>query len=177
MKQAWILFYLLAALWIVLGGVLLIGTGIADVGFAHAKFADMHQGGDGQARHGDVLSLGWVFGLLEIAVFVTCLALGARRGGKLGAMTVPLFVGGILMASVFSGLLWAYRSFLSASEPAFLGPFPAPTALLVIGMWAAPLVFVVLYVVAFDRWIVTNEDLAALEKLVAENRRRKESNP
>ena len=40
------------------------------------------------------------------------------------------------------------------------------------GLWWVPFYFVVLYVVAFDRWIVTPEDLEKFERLVAASRQR-----
>ncbi|MCH7728167.1 MAG: hypothetical protein IH991_17070 [Planctomycetes bacterium] len=40
------------------------------------------------------------------------------------------------------------------------------------GLWWVPFYFVVLYVVSFDRWIATPEDLEKFERLVAASRRR-----
>ena len=52
-----------------------------------------------------------------------------------------------------------------------IGSFPLPTAIMLYGLWAMPLVFVVLYVVKFDRWIVTEEDMTRFREIVESRRR------
>lgn len=43
---------------------------------------------------------------------------------------------------------------------------------MIYGMWLFPLVFVGLYMALFDRWVLTDQDLARFDDLVKENRQR-----
>ncbi len=175
MKLAWILLGLLLAMWIVVGVAIWMGESEVGHGFKHPQVAAMDRGGSGLQRHEHVLVWGWLCGLLEISVFVACLMLGSRRGRRLGPIVWPLVIGGAIFGGMFTLLIAAYRNYLYASDPVFLGPFPLPTALMIFGMWGVPLLFVILYVVAFDRWIFTLDDALKFQELVAARKASKEA--
>jgi hypothetical protein len=118
-----------------------------------------------------VLWLGWALGLLEIGLFVALLGLGARGRGGLRGLGWPLVVGGFAYAVVWSALVVSYAGYAAGSDALVLG-FPAPTAWMLFGLWPVPLLFVVLYVAGFDRWVATRDDLAELERRLAEARSR-----
>ena len=69
-------------------------------GSPHPDFPGMLQGGPGPERHDGLLWIGWLFGLLQIALFVTLMILGARRGGRPSGATVPLLVCGAIQGAV-----------------------------------------------------------------------------
>ena len=169
------LFGLLLALWIVVGIASMTAGSRDGHGTQHVQFETMDQGGSGQQRHGHILVLGWSFGVLQIATFVGCLALGARRKERLGRLKWAFVVGGLLYAAEFSAIFVSYHRFLQQADPSFLGPFPAPTTWLLVGLWAAPLYFVLLYVITFDRNILTADDFEKFQQLLAARRQQQEN--
>ncbi|MFN4258375.1 MAG: hypothetical protein ACK4RK_03705 [Gemmataceae bacterium] len=171
MNQAWILFALLLAIWCVLGAVLWVEETSAGGAAAHPHFQTMDQGGSGQLRHGPLLGQALALGVLEIAVFVAFLGFGIGNRPGAERLRRRLLLGGLLYTGVFALVVWTYQNFLAGDQEVFIGPFPAPTALMLFGMYLAPYYFVILYVVSFDRWIARPEDLAAFQKLVAARRR------
>ena len=145
-----------------------------------AKFQDMNQGGSGQQRHASVLLGGWLFGALQIALFTGLLAwsAGLPRAGQVqptdSRQTYPwllwsLFLfGGLLFEGVFALLCRSYQvSLLDPANTRFLGSFPEATTWLLFGIWFAPGVFVALYVLFFDRWILTPQAEARFAALMA----------
>ena len=136
---------------------------VASHGLVHPELASMQRGGPGLERLGHALWLGFGLGLCEIALFVSLLGLGARGRGGLRGLGRPLLAGGLAYAAVWTALVAAYPSYAAGSDAVFLG-FPLPTAWMLFALWPLPLVFVVLYVVGFDRWIAPQRDLADLAR-------------
>ncbi len=140
----------------------------------HADFPTMLQGGSGVVRHGDLLWLGWGVGILEILLFVGLLAVGARRGGRLHGLGLPLLIGTVAYLGIWTWLMLAYRSSLGETAPNFFLALPAPTAIMLYVLWPVPVVFVGCFVFGFRRWVLTREDQAAFEQLVARRRAREQ---
>ncbi len=174
MKLPWILFALLLAMCCVLGYVLTIEETGAGHGVTHPRFSTMEVGGSGLERHAPILWWGWALGLLEICLFIGLLALGMRHRQVLGKRKWPLLLGGLLYGTVFTLLILSYQSYANSPfHPLFLS-MPAPTAWMLYGLFGIPLYFHVLYVVSFDRWVLTPEDLERFHRLVAERRNGKD---
>ena len=69
-------------------------------------------------------------------------------------------------------MVWSYARFVEAPAAAGLVfSFPTPTALMLYLLWPAPVVFLVLYVRAFDDWVVDEAALARFRAIVAERRK------
>lgn len=130
-------------------------------GEPHAEYTSMSQGGTA-ARHQGRLVIGWIYGAVQIGLFVCCLGLGVGP-------TRPkrwLIAGcGALYLGIFSGLMLAYSKGI-AGAPTVLG-FPLPTTWLVFGMWPTAALFAVLYVVQFRQWIYSPEDARRFEEIRA----------
>lgn len=161
---------LVFALALAIAAVVLAALGVAEVphghGAIHPQFASMESGGPGASRHAEVLWVGWLLGALEIGLFVALLAFGGGRRTTRG-FGVPLLLGGIAYLAVWTALVLAYRAEASGAEPLFFLGFPAATAWMLFGLWPVPLLFAVYYVVGFDRWVATPDDLAELERRLA----------
>ena len=136
-------------------------------GVIHPQFASMEHSGAGIDRSGHLLWLGWGLGVLEIAFFVTLIALGASSRRGLRGLGLPLMISGLAYVAVWTALVLAYRAYASgAATVLFLG-FPAPTAWMLFAIWPLPVLFVVFYTLGFDRWVATPQDLAELEDRLA----------
>ena len=136
-------------------------------GVPHDRFPSMNHGGDGPTRHTPVLWLGWVFGMLQLAIVVACLMLGVQRAG---AVRLGLGLCGLLLGGLFTMMVLSYRAYLTDATPALFFGLPAPAAWFLYGFWPAELLVVLLYVLLFSRSIVTPDQMRRFEEIVAARR-------
>lgn len=143
-------------------------------GFEHSRFPSMQQGGDGLQRHSRVFWFGWAFGILQILFYVACLAFGASRKGRIGPIRKALIVGVFLYSLIFTFMMISYRTYATTqSHTLFLG-HPLPSAWMLFGLWPFPIYFLALYVLKFDRWILTGADLKRFREIIGSNENRVE---
>ena len=135
-------------------------------GATHQRFPSMDHGGSGPRRHGPVLGLAWAFGVLQLALVVGCLALGVRRD----RVRVRLAAGGLVLALIVTMMVVSYRGYLDDPDAAFIA-LPVPTAWFLYGFWPAQFLVVGLYVLLFDREIVTRRDLDRFREILARHAR------
>lgn len=136
-------------------------------GAPHPEYSSMLHGGDGAARHGPVLWLGWGIGVLEILFFVACMALGARKGDSLRGLGLPLVAAAAVYIAVWTCLIVSYQSYMTVPDPTLYLALPAPTAWMLYVMWPIPLIFVCLFVFGFRRWVLSEEDEVKFRRIVA----------
>ena len=139
-------------------------------GLTHEVFSTMHSGGSGLKRHGSVLLLGWLLGLLVVGVIVTGLALGLQRNERVGPLRTALTVGAIVYGAILSALFLTYLKYIQAEDIPQLFGFPLPTAIMLFALWPMPVYFIVLYVWGFDRYIVTPDDLKRFKEILYRRR-------
>ena len=171
-----VIFAVLVALCAVVLVLALVEEPADSRGIDHPEYQTMRQGGNTD-RHDSVLFWGWLYGTLSIVLFVGLMALGLRRGGKLPAGSGRALSWGLgLFVLVFTMLVLSYRAYAEpGAERALFGSFPEPTAWMLYALWPVPVVFVVLYMRYFDRWVMSDEDVAEFERLVARSRRDREA--
>ena len=140
-------------------------------GVVHPEFSTMQVGGD-PARHESTLLLGWVFVALQIIFFAGLLvmAIGHRlkspSGGRGGYVWLGLATAALL--GVFTLLMRSYSGFMATgAETGLALSFPYPTAWMLYGVWITPLLFIALFIVRFDDWILRPEDKQRFARLVA----------
>ena len=63
-----------------------------------------------------------------------------------------------------------YRLSLGDAPPQITGGLPLPSALMVYGLAGTPLIFAVLYIMQFDTWILTPEDLEQFQSILDSNK-------
>lgn len=173
MKLDKLIFALVLGLGAVVVATALWGTDSGPGG--HPRYSTMTHGGSANARYDDTtLLLGWSFGAVTILLFVALMAFGARRrGGRKGREALRglgryLIGGTAAYLAVWTALMLAYRSYRDSVEhPLFLA-FPAPTALMLYVLVPVPLLFVLCFVLGFRRWVLTEEEQAAYERLLEE---------
>lgn len=162
MKLSVLLFLILLAMCCLLAVVLLTPEVEQGHGYAHPTFAQsMQHGGSGLERHARLRWLGLVFGLLQIVFFVACLVLGLRRSGR---NVWPYCIGGLCYAAVFCLMVVADAFYVRDSDPSLVFGFPMPTFLMLFGLGGVPFVFVIFYVLNFDRWILSSDDLERFQE-------------
>ena len=132
----------------------------------------MDQGGAGQKRHENILWLGWAFGVLQLAFMTGLLIFGARRKERPGPLALPLVIGAVLWAGVFTMLVLSYGGYMSEEAHGLFFGLPRPTAWFVYGFWPIQAFFVIAYVLAFSRHFVTEEDLERFQEILAAKARR-----
>lgn len=127
-------------------------------GFTHPEYSTMSVGGPGAERHDHILWLGWALGSLICIFFVGCLAFGARKEDKVGAIAKPLFIGGIAYVGVWTMMFVTYRNYMNGDTEGRFLLLPIPTAWMIYGVWLLPAFFIINYIFAFNRqfW---NDDL------------------
>jgi len=173
MKLPLLLFALLLGMCVVIGITLLSEPPENNHGFAHPKFADsMLQGGDGRQRHESIRWMGLVYGALQIVFFVSCLVLGVRERSR---CRLAFVLCGAVYLATFCLMVVADHFYVGSQDPQLFLGFPLPTAIMLYGVSGAPLLFLLMYVIQFDRWILKPEELRRFEELVREKRERKES--
>ena len=145
---------------------------------AHPDYSTMRHGGSAERPADDQSSelwLGWLFGVAVFLVFATLIAFGARRRIRdLGRWLALAF---IAVIGAWTWLISAYRGYLDDPEPALYLALPAPTAIMVYLFLPLTLMFVLFFVLGFNRWVLPPEDIAEYERLLAAKRKREQAPP
>ena len=185
MKLHWFVFLALIGMCLAVGAAFLApqevvmddgGTErvVRSSGFEHDRFATMRQGGPGTERHATTLWIGWAFVIFQVLFFGGCLGMGMerRRGGEasLGPAKRPLIFGTLVLAAIFTALIFSYQRYATEeTHTLFLG-FPRPSAWVFYAVWPFPVFFMVVYMRIFDRWFFTEEDERKVAELAAAQR-------
>ena len=165
-KLPWLILVMLLACCAIFTIIFCLGASPGGDGFTHPEYSTMRQGGDGVARIKGVHVLGWLFGILQFAVFAAFIAMGANKQGRLAALKKPLLIGLLLNVLVFCAMMAVYWKYAREGSNALPGSLPWPTALMMYGVWPIQLVFVFIYIWGFDRWIFTDDDMKKFRQLV-----------
>ena len=171
MNHGKFIFLIFLAMALVVVTAFVIHDGSYDHGQQHPDHAEMNQGGDG-VRHqqGHTLLLGETLGVLQIILFVTLLSFGLR---SIPRQRITLLIGGILYLGIFLAMLCSYRATIDgplAHPPELFLGLPVATAWMIYGLGGFPLFFARLYMIHFDRWVLTPEDHQSFRDAVEESR-------
>lgn len=112
---------------------------------------------------------GGIFGVLQVGVFVCCIALGIRQGapGRVGRL---LGVGTVLYLSAMILMVTAHMHYGGDPDAPLWWGFPRATAVMVYLVWPIPLWFVALYVWKFDDWVASPDIEKHMRELAATRR-------
>lgn len=171
MKLEKILFTLLIAMWIVTVITIQIPEVDGSRGTEHPTFANMSHGGSGIDRHAKVLWLNWAFGILTILILAVLIAFGARKKTALRGLERWLVMATIGCLFTWTWLVLSYRRYMTEDSHTLFVALPPPSAIMLYVLLPISVLFSIFYVVGFKRWILSDEDLADYEHLLA---RRKE---
>ena len=171
MDHGKLIFLIFLAMVLVIVSAFILHDGTYNHGEQHPDHIEMNQGGDG-TRHqqGHTLLLGVTFGVLQIILFVTLLSFGLRA---IPQQRITLLVGAIIYLGIFLAMVLSYRATIAGGvthpPKLFLG-LPVATAWMIYGLGGIPLFFALLYVIRFDRWVLTPEDHQVFRDAVEEAR-------
>jgi len=165
------IFSLFLAIALVVAASFVVHDGNYNHGQQHPDHGELNQGGDGaRHQHGHTLWLGETLGVLQIVLFVTLLSFGLR---SIPRQRITLLLGGILYLGIFLAMVFSYRATIDGPlvhpPELFLG-LPVATAWMIYGLGGFPLFFALLYMIHFDRWVLTPEDHQAFRDAVQESR-------
>jgi hypothetical protein len=165
-----VLLAIVVALWVVILGTMLIPEPTGALGTAHPDFAGMQHGGSGLERHALILWGGWAFGGVGIVFYMALMVFGTRRGAARKASAPWLLFGLCAFLAAWTGLILAYRTYLLEGPGRLFLGFPLPTAIMLYVLFPASLILTVIYVAGFRRWVLSDDDEAAFDRLQAEFR-------
>ena len=159
MKISVLLFSLLVGICLALGIVLMTEAPEGAAGVGHPQYSSMLRGGDGAARLAPVRLISRILGVLLILFFVSLLALGARSKKSFPTEKRALWIGTLVYVAFFLAMTVAYDTYAQSGSDLLVLSFPPPTALMLYGVGFTPLVFVFLYMLRFDPWILDDDEL------------------
>ena len=132
---------------------------------SHPEFGSLLVGGDGAARQAPVFGLGAALALVQVGFLGCAFGLGVGARVPRGELAFAVAVHAIAVV----GLLCAAHDFVRSASPSLLGPFPVPTTILVFGLFPAPLVYLVLFLRHFERWLPSAETESRLEAMTPDD--------
>jgi len=161
-----VLFGILICLAVVVVTFWAIGGVKEDQGFDHLEYPKntMQQAPDRGERNRWVTISASCFGALTCLFVVGGLALGLSRQQQTGFAAWILALAAVIFASLFLLVVFLYSE--GGSSAARIGGLPVSTAVMVVVFAPSPLVLVVLYMVAFPRWILSPAEEARFHELV-----------
>lgn len=172
MKLDKALFGITLAIATVVGIAMLVPEAPEGHGVTHPEFPSMLSGGSGPARHGPVvLWLGWAFVVLQTLSFAVLMAFGVQKGKQLRGLGKPLLYCTTAHLVALTWIVLSYQRYTGETTHSLFLGFPAPTALLLYVLWPLTMVFSFCFVIGFKRWVLSEEDLAEFERLLAKRRR------
>lgn len=172
MKLEHIAFALIVLLGLLFYGAPLITEPPGGHGAPHPDIGSMLVGGEGPERHAPILWVGWAIGGVQILFLAAVMLLGGRKGDDLRGLGRPVAIGTTVYLAVWTGLILAYRAYMTDPDPALYAALPAPTAWMLYALWPIPIVFGALFFFGFRRWVLTEQDERAFQQLVARRRAR-----
>jgi hypothetical protein len=156
------------AMWVVVIGVMMLPEVEGGYGVDHSEFPTMKYGGSGSDRHADVLWYGWAFGALIFLLVVSMVALGAAKMERLRGFGPWLLLEAVALIGAWTWLVVAYRDYLTEDVHALYLGFPAPTAIMFYVLLPCMVVFNLVLVGGYKRWMLSDSDFAEYERLFAE---------
>ncbi|MCH2084843.1 MAG: hypothetical protein MK226_20825 [Saprospiraceae bacterium] len=159
-----------------IGFMLGIGPLENPTGQQYEVYQSMLVSGTSVASHPILKWMALFFGVGILIVFGVFMSLGFRKAEKkLNAkLKQHLFVGmGLYIASfiVMTMVYWQYHN--GDNFGYFLG-VPSPTAWMLFGLGLTPLYFTIIYIIKFNDWIISPEELDEFQEIVRKRKQREE---
>lgn len=147
----------------------------AATGMLHPTYSTMLKSGTSVAAVPLSKWLAFFFGIGVLGTFSFLLVIGAKKASAVKNRKInrSLLLGIGIYLAMYGWMMLSYWSY-EPGDGFFLG-FPLPTAWMLIGMGLMPLFFTVLYIVNFNNWVISPEEIATFQQIVAARRKREEA--
>ena len=73
-------------------------------------------------------------------------------------MTKGLLIFGVVYLALFSCMIFSNWSYVHDQNHTFFWDMPRPTAWMIYAVWLSPLIVTAIYVVNFERWVISPEE-------------------
>lgn len=173
MKTIHIIYAVIVVFLVVIIGLIVGEKPALVTGQPHPEFKTMLKGGESIHSLGGSQVFGYLFGLCSTLLLCLFMAHGARRYNQLGSIKPWLILGTVAYLAVFTLTYLSDAAYVDQSHSEFFLGWPLPTAWMIYAMWFTPVIFVALYVFGFRDWILTEEDEAKFNEIVANRRTRR----
>ncbi|NND31806.1 MAG: hypothetical protein HKN76_04385, partial [Saprospiraceae bacterium] len=160
---------------IALSVLFLIDPPLTATGIIHEEFGSMLKSGPGVQFSRLQKFLFLLVGVLIIVIFCLMLYIGLdnRNTRVPNRPKMWILISSILYVSVFIILAFTAWHYFDNQSDVFIAGFPLPSAIMLFGLTLVPLFFTMLYILGFENWIFSRDDLAKFEAIL---RSRKERN-
>lgn len=140
-------------------------------GMVHPEFKTMLHSGDNILADSTTRIVSFLFGLGVIMMLYFFIRYGAIRKKSTGKLVTWINVGFVVYLVVYALTFNSYLNYESTGHDDFFLGWPTPTAWMIYGMWSAPVILVLVYVLKFEDYILDKDDEAEFQKIL---KRRKE---
>lgn len=137
-------------------------------GVAHDSINGMRAGGDGSTRFPAVIAPAMLMYYGTLGAIAGLVMLALSNGKK--SQQANLLVHGVSLVSVvvMLAIFLFYDRYLGSAEVAYVLGFPVPSTIAVYAVWSGGLLYSVIYVFGFDRFVYTTEQREGFETLLKE---------
>ena len=117
-----------------------------------------------------VIIMGYMILAMMLGIMCTAILMGMKKYGKPSPGQRWIIVGFILYGLVFLALTLSYWNYTQGNIASLWGGYPAPTAWMIYGVWLFPVLIVVLFIIKFDQWFLSADDLETFKHLLDERK-------
>jgi hypothetical protein len=158
MKLSWIVLGLLLVLCAILAALFIIGEAPVKLNAPHPDYPDMLQGNPGIESQSHIKWLGYALAITQFCFIAALILFSLNKQGRLKKLKTPLLIATALCITAFCLIMAAYWAFARQGSGDLFGGFPLPTALMLYALWPMQILFVIIYVMYYDKAIFTPED-------------------
>lgn len=147
----------------------------AATGMLHPTYSTMLKSGTSVSAVPVSKWLAFFFGIGVLGTFSFLLVIGAQKSSAIINRQInrSLLVGIVVYFAMYGLMMLAYWNYEPGGD-FFLG-FPLPTAWMLLGLGLMPLFFSALYIIKFDTWVISQEEINRFHEIVAARRKREET--
>ena len=109
-------------------------------------------------------------GFACLGSYVALMAFGARKDSSLRGLGPPLAIGLGVALAFWVWLLVSYAHTMDGAAVSFFLALPRPSAIMLYGLFPVTILFNLLYVIGYKRWILTESDYQEYERVVKQIR-------
>lgn len=136
-------------------------------GMAHNAVDGMRQAGDALQQSEPVFAIGYLLGVMIYLIMSAMVYIGVPQAKRDRRLRLVHSAATLVVLGMWSLLIYLFRQYLYSGDPMIDSGFPLPTLVMLLGLWAAPLSFSLIYVLGFRRWVFTREDEETFRRLMA----------